>query len=320
MIKFKWTEDDRDKKILFEKSFDKRKKRKKDFIIHWENNFDWSGNPFIDTVILPVSHFKAGRENEISELNKFIIQEKKFGIISGEEGFGKTFLMKWLEEELNTFNYKFNIFSIDAKILTHKQLLKKMHNHFTSISFLSNPEKIIDIIKSHSSKVKKSIFLIDNADKLSKESLDLFRKIYSLDHISIIFSITENKKLKDFNDELNLHLDKMDNDSLRLMISKRIESFNGIDIEPFNSIQIKTLAKKASYNPREMLKLCNEKAVDISIKKKDTINPFDEIGDIEIEDDKEIKESLPEGVLEGDMIVQEIVGEFNIDQLENKKK
>lgn len=320
MIKFKWVKDDREDLVLYEKTFGQKSKKRRNFVINWEKNLDWNGNPFVDNILLPLTHFKAGRDDEINALNKFFIQDKKFGILKGEKGLGKTFLLKWLEEELNTFQNKFKIFYFDAKISNHKMLVKKLIKHFSSFSMFIHHENILETIKSHLTKSKNAVFIIDNADHLNKESLDLLNKIISFNYTSMIFSITKDIKFKDFpDDELNLILKPMKSDSLKEMIIKRIEHFNGIDIEPFNSIQLKTIAKRASNNPREFLKLCNEKAVEISLQKKDTIDPFETLEVFEVEDEKEIVESLPDGILEGDMIVQEIVGEFNIDNLEKKE-
>jgi hypothetical protein len=321
MINFKWVKDDRDEVILYKKNFGNSSKKRRDFIIHWERNLDWSGNPFTDTILFPVSSFKSGREEESKILNKFFIQGKKFGVIKGEKGVGKTFILKWLEEELKTYENQFDIFYFDAKTSNHKTLIKNLMSHFTTFSFFNNPENLIDNIKSKISKSKKIIFLIDDADNLSKESLILIKQIKSINNIHLILTISEDFDFKDFGeDELNLTLSKLETEYLKEMIVKRIEYYNGVDIEPFNSIQIKTIAKKANFNPREMLKLCNEKAVEISIQKKDSLEEFAENLEIfEVEEDKELIESLPEGVLEGDAIVQEIVGEFNIDLLVEPK-
>jgi Cdc6-like AAA superfamily ATPase len=324
MLKFKWVEDDRNKKILYERNFGNKKKKRKNFVIDWEKNLDWSGNPFLDIIHQPINIFKANLDHESKTLNKFFIQGNKFGIIRGKKGSGKTFLLKWLEEELKTFENKFNIFYFDAKTSNHKTLIKLLLKHFSSFSLFKNSEEVLNIIKSNLSKNKKTVFLIDDADLLPRESVEILKKVNSFNHVSIIFTTCTDNHFKDFgDDEANIHIKPMNYDSIKDMIVKRIENYNGVDIEPFNSIQLKTLAKKAAYNPRDMLKLCNEKAIEIALKKVDTIEPFEDV-ELEIEEEKdinELKQSLPEGVLEGDVIVQEIVGEFNIDNLiESKKK
>jgi hypothetical protein len=58
----------------------------------------------------------------------------------------------------------------------------------------------------------------------------------------------------------------MDVQEARSMIKKRIESFGGEDIFPFDDNHIKTICKIGSYNPKRILDLCQHYAIELAVK------------------------------------------------------
>ncbi len=333
-IKFKWVKDDREDKILYQTKFSKskpRSKTKKDFVLNWENNLDWSENPFKDEILMPVNEYIAGREKEKKELNLFFIHGNRFGSIKGSEGQGKSFLLKWLGYELVNYQKKYIVCYLPAKELKYDELLKKIVKPFSSMfkSMDYTPKNVFSLIKEKLPSNKELILLLDDLEDVSSEHLDLIKHLYnSMKNVTLLVSLKSKKiDLSDFgDDQLGLTLKDMGLDDLKDIIKIRIENVGGIEIEPFSNVQIKTLSKKANNNPRKLLGLCNKKAIELSLGKKedyfeDEVFDNDDIKELEedlavhsssfdYENSLEVDESeisQGETVFEGDIVVQEIL-------------
>ena len=97
-----------------------KKEGKKSFILDWESELGYSENPFKIKILSPVTNYIAGYEKEKNRINLFIINNEKFGIISGQYGAGKTILLKWLYEQLQKYKEKVIVLFLNGKVLSQE--------------------------------------------------------------------------------------------------------------------------------------------------------------------------------------------------------
>ena len=76
---------------------------KKQLIMEWYRVFGWHSSPFEDEVLEPIENFIVGHDKERERINYFLIENKRFGTISGESGNGKTMLLTWLRKQLEKY-------------------------------------------------------------------------------------------------------------------------------------------------------------------------------------------------------------------------
>lgn len=346
-IKFKWVKDDREDKVLYQTKLSNNKKKRKgknDFVLDWESSLGWSDNPFKDEILIPPNNFIAGREKEKKKLNLFFIHGNRFGTLKGSEGQGKSFLLKWLADELINYQNKYIVCYLPSKELKYDEFLKSIAKPFSSVfkSVKLSSQNVFSLVKEKLSSNKELVLLIDDIEEVSNEHMDLIKNLYgSMKNVNLIFSMSKNVDLSYFgNDELGIVLKDMDIDALKNMIKKRIENVGGIEIEPISNVQLKTLVKRAANNPRKLLEICNKKAIELSLEKKDN---FFEDEVFESEDMKKLEADLEsrkssysydntvdvdeipleqdKTVLEGDKIIQEILqADESIKKAINEKK
>mgnify|MGYP001576069697 CR=1 FL=1 len=74
----------------------------------WYSKFGWKDVPFEDK-ITPHTELIAGYKSEREEIEKWIVQQKRFGLIRGVFGTGKSTLRLWTTNYLQTKGKKFAI-------------------------------------------------------------------------------------------------------------------------------------------------------------------------------------------------------------------
>jgi type II secretory pathway predicted ATPase ExeA len=340
LINIKWVEDDRNKKILFEsRGSSKKETKRKGLVLDWIKRYKWSSNPFVDEIIEPISEYTVGYEHEKKKINLFFVQNSRFGMIKGSSGSGKTTLLKWLNSELGTYGDKYSIYMVSAKE-TKKGFINHLTKPFSSFSILNKeytPSEAVSIISKHSESGKNIVFLIDDAHFLDSISHTFLKELISTTkNVTLISTISTDVKQSEkehMKDELGIDLKEMPFDSVHEMIKKRIERVEGIDIDPFTVVQLRTLTKKAAGNPREILSLCSKKAAEFALMGKD---PDAKDADLDKDELKELEAELAvynknseetetpssrqksehsgSSVYEGDKIVQEVLSELNEDK------
>lgn len=339
LINIKWVADDRDKKILFESAPSNNKEKKhKGMVIDWIKKYKWESNPFIDEILEPLPDYAVGYEQEKKQINLFFVQNNRFGLIKGPSGIGKTTILRWVAGELKPFEDKYKVYFVSVKDIK-KDFISNIVKPFLSFSILNKnytPHEAVQLISKHSDTKKQMIFLIDdihNLDSINQEFLkDL---ISSVKNISILCTSNSDAKhsIKEIGkDELGMELKEITFDGIYELVKKRIERVDGIDIDPFTVVQLKTITKKASGNPREVLSLCTKKAAELALMGND---PSAKDADIDKDDLKELEAELSvynknaesidntkssqkskensnnTEMYEGDRIVQEVLGGMN---------
>lgn len=286
---------------------------KKGFVLDWENELGYSTNPFKVEILKPVSKYIAGYKKKKSRINLFIINNEKFGIISGEDGVGKTTLLQWLYEQLQKYKDKVMVCYLTGKVLSQEfVLLKSIVNPLLNVyeKKVKKLNKDVDIERNLSvlkRKLgnKKLVLLIDDAVVAPDRVVLLLKKMYSAMPLQIIIACTNQvtQKLRIENwldDRLKMHLKGLDVPEATTMISKRIEAVGGEDIYPFDDDYLKRICKESSHNPKQILYLCQHYAMELAVKhierkkkeqKEDTVVKEEKKTGVKEEEKEEEKQS-----------------------------
>lgn len=290
-IKLKFEKDKEDRPIKTVKLGKEKKKGKeikkpkvkpraqKSFVLDWEAELGYSENPFKSKILTPVSDYFVGYEKERNKTNLFIINNEKFGIISGQDGVGKTILLRWLYEQLQQYKDKILVLFLNGKVLSQEFILvKSMVNPLLSIYEKKikkvnkdvNIERNLSVLKRKLGS-KKLILLIDDVEIIPSRVLFLLKKIYSVMPLQIIMAcnnqVAQKLRAEDWlKDRLKIQLKGLGVSETRAMIGKRIKNFGGEDIFPFDDSYIRKICKNAAYNPKQILVLCQHYAIELAVK------------------------------------------------------
>jgi hypothetical protein len=229
IIKFEWVEDPKEEVreiILFKgsseeypgiKNLKKIQGEKKSFILEWEKELGYSGNPFQDIIFTPVDSFMVDFKEYKEKLNLFVINNYKFGRIIGEKGSGKSILLKWLYEQLQGHEDKLIVSFIDSKKLTYEySLIKTIVNPLLSVYDTKvhklhknfNFERNLDVLKNKLGR-RKLVLLIDNFDNITKSNVVVLNRLYNVIPLQIL--VCQDKKSEssgeiEDKDKLKIHI------------------------------------------------------------------------------------------------------------------
>ena len=257
---------------------------KSDFVLEWDKALGFKGDPFADKIFEPINKFFVDRKDEKEKLNWFFIKNYFFGAIVGEQGVGKTSLLKWLQTRLMKYN-RIHAVYINAAVfkeqvnITHTMIMPLLSFYEKSIS---KPHKKLvssDFMKFLKKKLgHMSVALIlDNAHHLTEKNLELIKSLKK-DGLKLQVVVTstpkeyEKSRLREIgNDEINITLRRLTFDEAKEMLSRRINAFGGRGIHPFTVEELKKIYDKADKNPREFLKLCRDAAIKLLIHKREML-------------------------------------------------
>ena len=248
----------------------------KQFILKWERELGFRNNPFKDCVLEPIDRFIVGLEEEKKALNMFFIKNKHVGIIRGEQGSGKTTLIKWLRNHLKSFKTKMVVSLVEEDALDNEDkfvaaIIGPMLNIFDK-NMLRKPEQLHlenlpDFIKKKLRR-RKLVLLIDDVENLSEDNRRIISLLNSL-NIDLIFIATATSVAKKHHlptkDELKLEIKKPTNEELLLMIEKRIAYADGIGVYPFTDKHLKEIFAKCKKQPHKVLNTVTEEAIKLAL-------------------------------------------------------
>ena len=245
-----------------------------DLVMDWKKELGWETNPF-EHKILPHDYL-AGYQKEQQELNLFILNEKKFGIIEGASGTGKTALLHWFFGQLSKQKKFLTVFLKKEDVKTEESFIVKLSEPFASEAALSlffkklvgkeglSAKNISSFIKDNLKK-RQLIILADYEPRT--EDLEVFSRLLKIAGVSIIVVNPKKDTVKALGrDELGIELTHIDFAGAMLLIQKRIEAVGGTGIWPFNEKQLKDLCGLADYVPLRILNLCAEKAKELALE------------------------------------------------------
>ena len=282
-------------------SEDKKAKDSSGFVLNWEQELGFSGDPFKQEIITPVSDVIANMEKEREALNLFIIEKGAFAMLIGEHSTGKTILLKWLEEQLERYKRDMVINYVEGRELRIEKLQEIMLKPF---GYTATKEPIVSTLKQKLGN-RRYILIIDGLERLTKEIASFFNTLCVYLEMQLIISSTKELEIPQakegevdyFKNGLKIQLKEMHFDSAAEMVQKRIEKFGKKGLYPFDEELLKKMWDDSKKDTVKLLELCRKQAIGFAIKKSkgeniDDARSYEKEG---IDTDKtKIEEKAPE--------------------------
>jgi len=245
-----------------------RKKVDSELVLDWVTELGFKQNPFEATIMLPASEYIANFAREKEKINLFLVNRHRFGKIMGEEGSGKTILLMWLSEQLQGYSSKLRSIFIDARQLGQDSLLDILFEKATGLrrKAVDSADEKKNVIKDRL-KGKRLVVLIDNLEYLSKGNLSMAEALLESTDIQIIATSIGKVGSIDEKDGLRLKIGTLDPDAMKEMVEKRIRGCGGTGLAPFSERQLDRIYKTDAKNPRQLLKICSRKAIELAVKR-----------------------------------------------------
>lgn len=254
-------------------------KRSSEFVLEWEKALGWSDNPFQDKIFEPVEQFVVGYDKERQKLNLFVIENYKYGILLGEEGNGKTTLLRWMHNQLAQYRSRFAVLYLNARNIPPGECVRRLVTPFLNPLelYLTRPWKklhignVVEFLKPRLA-AKSMIILLDEAHVLTKADALVLKHLFdSSMHIQLIVADSPEEMKRSVvttfaPDQLNIVLHGLKLEEIKEMLTLRIEALGGQGIEPFDHEMLTHIARDHQNNPKLVLALCNDHAVKLSLK------------------------------------------------------
>ena len=116
-------------------------------------------------------------------------------------------------------------------------------------------------------KGKRLVVLIDNLEYLSKGNMSMAESLLESMDIQIIATSVGNAGSIDEKDSLRLKIGSLDPEAMKEMVEKRVRGCGGTGLTPFSERQLDRIYKAGAKNPRQLLKICNKKAIELAVKR-----------------------------------------------------
>ncbi len=249
------------------------------FVLEWDKALGWRNNPFQDKIFEPVENFVVGYEKERQRLNLFLIENYKYGTLLGEEGLGKTTLLRWLRNQLQNYKNRFCVIYVNARNLTEHEFIKTLV--YPQLNFferwLTRPWRKLHIgnvveFLTPRQHAKSMIILLDEAHQISKPDILILKHIFDsplrtqlivagpIDEMrrSIVSTLGQ--------DKLGIVLHGLSFAETKEFLQLRIEALGGNGIEPFDEALLKHIIREQQNNPKYVLSVCNDHAIKLSLK------------------------------------------------------
>lgn len=249
------------------------------FVLEWDKALGWHDNPFQDKIFEPVESFVVGYEKERQRLNLFLIENYKYGVLLGEEGIGKTTLLRWLRSQLKHYKNRFSVVYVNAKNLSEHEFIKTLV--YPQLNFfqrwIMRPWRklhignVVEFLIPRLN-AKNMIILLDEAHLLSKPDLLILKHIFDSPlPVQLIVAGFPEEMQKSIvsnmaQDRLGITLHGLSFAETKEMLQSRIEALGGHGIEPFDEGMLKHFIREHQNNPRYVLALCSDHAIKLSLK------------------------------------------------------
>lgn len=153
------------------------------------------------------------------------------------------------------------------------KIFPKLYNYIFTQKYLSLSDEDVVGIFSNFKSGHHFVLLLDDAGDLSPDNVDL---LFFLLNKKIPFRLIiadaqqrlKQSPWKGFKvSALHLDLKSLNNEELKELVQKRIESFNGHGIYPLDEPQLKHLIKTSDGNPKILLKLVRDAVIQLVVEK-----------------------------------------------------
>ena len=288
----------------------KPKKRKQEssdngFVLDWVTELGFEESPFQDIIIKPVNKVITGYKEEREKINLFFIDAKKFGIIYGHPGMGKSTLIEWIDEHLESFPDKVLVYKFQGDILKKDNemmnsminpLLSGFQKTFKKLDKSTDIDLKVDLIKKKYGD-KRIMILIDDVEAITKTNLNYMNRLYEAMNLQIIMTTSKSKAaIPGWEDDLDINLEGIPHEKINSFVKRRIEFYGGEDIYPFTESLLRTINREANGNPRDILVLCKKYAIQLAVRKRSDPEKLKKdriLDDIEL-DKEELEKAIPD--------------------------
>jgi type II secretory pathway predicted ATPase ExeA len=241
----------------------------------WNDFYHLKENPFGET---PDTRFffKSDQHKKVlSDLAWMFANGKGFACLTGDIGTGKTLLCRML---LNSFQDKANTALVLHPVLNESELLSEILDEF-KVPFVSKSQSrtlktkldaLNEFLLGEAEKSRKSILIIDDAQRLSSEALELIRILSNLEtekrkllHIILVGQPELQKKLqsKDLR-QLGQRISiapvllALDEKNTQAYIQHRLEKVNASNFVRFHPKAVQLIYRATQGAPRMINKVC----------------------------------------------------------------
>lgn len=248
--------------------------------------FGWRSNPFSFRIY---PDLLVGYEEEVNSVLEAIDSNKKFSVILGETGAGKTNILRWIH---NKYSDKYEVYYLPKMPSTEDELLQYLKNEILKPNIFSRYLKnysLYNIYGNINQKINsKCVFFIDEGHETPLEILRWLRT--ALDHIDNLVVVAAG--LPSFEDTLKedvrtlysratdvLELTSLDKNDTFNLVKKRIRKVGGNGLEPFTQNAILEVYRSTEGFPREVLRAC-DKVLSFAIREGRSIIDREDVIDI----------------------------------------
>ncbi len=248
------------------------------FVLDWRKKLGYREDPFVPEPSKRVHDFFVDREQERETINLFIIKRTRYGILQGAKGVGRTALLRWTAEELEQRGMKGDVFLLDDEkaLGERKRLADALLDRTLSMleRKVMKPQEKLGPAEREELLLKKLakrhvLILIDDAGALSKDALDLLKRILeTCPGTQLILSLERVLKVHEElgGDGLGLALDDLSDEALTALVAKRMALAGAVGTFPFEEADLKKLVAASKRSPVKLLGLCRERAIELSLK------------------------------------------------------
>ncbi len=236
-------------------------------VLNWYRKLGYRKDPFVDKPTKKI----IGLESLKNKINLFLLRNEQLAIIRGDDGMGKSSFVMWMDKELQ---FKRKVHDINLRIITSREKLETLLDSITRPFYKSllkdertKEERLQDIYSILQKKTH--LLVIEDARLLNNAQITLLNQMLEKSKLQIILLDTPDairKNPLNVSPAISVTIPKYKDEELEKILQERIEAAGSVGIFPFDKKTFHHLTGKSSSNPRELLHLARDKAMELSLK------------------------------------------------------